>query len=298
MNQFLGLLVNGLSLGCIYALIAIGFVVIFKSTRVLNFAHGSVVLFGAFVVGKTHEAVGFWAASLIGILSAAALDVLIDVVIMRKARAQGADPSTFAILTLGLNIVLLAELSHQLGSDMPSSGGPWGTSTVEFLGNALPVSRIAAAVTTIIVLTALWAVFKFSDFGIAMRAAAQDGSTAALMGIRLNRVAAAAWGLAGGIAALAGIFMTSFPSPGVSMTVASAALVAIPAWVLGGFDSVPGAVVGGLTIGVVSALAAGYQDHLEILGGDLGGIAPFAAMFVVLLIRPYGLFGTREATRV
>jgi branched-chain amino acid transport system permease protein len=118
------------------------------------------------------------------------------------------------------------------------------------------------------------------------------------MGIRLNRVAATAWALAGALAAIGGLFLTSFPAAGVTGGVGVLALATIPAVVLGGFDSPGGAVVGGLIIGVVSVLTAGYQEELSFLGRGLGGVAPFAVMLLVLLVRPSGLFGTRELTRV
>jgi len=133
---------------------------------------------------------------------------------------------------------------------------------------------------------------------VAMRSAAEDGEAASLMGIRLNRVAAGAWALAGALAAVGGVFLTSFPAAGVTGGVGLIALAAIPAVVLGGFDSPEGAVVGGLIIGVVSVLAAGYQDELSFLGRGIGAVAPFVVMLLVLLVRPSGLFGTREVTRV
>lgn len=296
MSTFIAFVINGLSLGCVYALIAIGFVVVFKSTRVLNFAHGSVLLLGAYVVGRTHEALGFGLAVLAGVAAAAAAGVVIDVVIMRRAR--GADLGTLAILTLGVDILMLTELTRRIGVDVLTTGAPWGTDVVDLAGAKVPESRLIAAAVAIVLMGALAAMFKYTDAGVAMRTAAADGETASLMGVRLGRVAMAAWALAGALAAVAGVFLGSFPSPGIDATLGQAALAAIPAWVLGGFDSIPGAVVGGLIIGVVSALTSGYQDELSFLGRGLGEVAPYAVMLLVLLIRPSGLFGTREITRV
>jgi branched-chain amino acid transport system permease protein len=296
MSTLIALVINGLSLGCVYALIAIGFVAVFKSTRVLNFAHGSVLLLGAYVVGRTHEALGFGLAVLAGVAAAAAAGVLIDVVVMRRAR--GADLGTLAILTLGVDILLLTELTRRIGVDVLTTGAPWGTDMADLAGAKVPESRLIAAAAAIVLMAALGAMFKYTDAGVAMRAAAADGETASLMGVRLGQVAMAAWAIAGALAAVAGVFLGSFPSPGIDATLGLAALAAIPAWVLGGFDSIPGAVVGGLIIGVVSALTAGYQDELSFLGRGLGQVAPYAVMLLVLLIRPSGLFGTREITRV
>jgi branched-chain amino acid transport system permease protein len=296
MSTFFAFVVNGLSLGCVYALIAIGFVVVFKSTHVLNFAHGSVLLLGAYVVGRAHETLGFGLAVLAGIGIAAAAGVLIDVVVLRRAR--GADLGTLAILTLGVDIVLLTELTRRIGVDVLTTGAPWGTDVVDLAGAKVPESRLIVAAVAVVVMAALAGAFKYTDAGVAMRAAAADGETASLMGVRLGRVAMAAWALAGALAAVAGVFLGSFPSPGIDATLGLAALAAIPAWVLGGFDSIPGAVVGGLIIGVVSALTTGYQDELSFLGRGLGQVTPYAVMLLVLLVRPAGLFGTREITRV
>jgi branched-chain amino acid transport system permease protein len=296
MNQFLTLVVGGLFLGSIYSLIALGFVTVFKATQVINFAQGSVLLLGAYVIARAHDAIGFWPAVLAGILAAGIAAVLIDVVFMRRVR--DADLGTLAILTLGIDILLLTELTRRIGTDVLSVGAPWGSDVVDLFGIRIPASRVIAGGVALVLVAGFWAAFKFTDWGVAMRSAAEDGETASLMGIRLNRVAAAAWALAGALAAIGGLFLTSFPAAGVTGGVALIALATIPAVVLGGFDSPGGAVVGGLIIGVVSVLTAGYQQELSFLGRGLGGVAPYVVMLLVLLVRPSGLFGTREITRV
>src|SRR3954462_2252414 len=130
------------------------------------------------------------------------------------------------------------------------------------------------------------------------RAAAEDDEAAALMGIRLGRVAGASWAVAGALAALGGVFFTTFPTPGVDASVGLTALSAFPAAILGGLDSLAGAVVGGLIIGVVVTMTAGYQSDIAFLGRGLSDVAPYVVMVLVLLWRPSGLFGTRELTRV
>jgi branched-chain amino acid transport system permease protein len=296
MNQFVTLFVGGLFLGSIYSLVALGFVTVFKATHVINFAQGSVLLLGAYVIARLHDAIGFWPAVIVGVLSAAIGSVLIDVLLIRRIRR--ADLGTLAILTLGVDIVLATELSRRIGTDVLNIGAPWGSHVTEFLGIRVATSRVVAGLVAAVLVAGFWAAFKFTDWGIAMRSAAEDGETASLMGIRLNRVAAAAWAMAGALAAVGGLFLTSFPAAGVTSGVGLLALAAIPAVVLGGFDSPGGAVVGGLIIGVVSVLTAGYQEELSFLGRGLGAVAPFAVMLLVLLIRPSGLFGTREVTRV
>jgi branched-chain amino acid transport system permease protein len=296
MNQFVTLLVGGVFLGAIYSLVALGFVTIFRATGVINFAQGSMLLLGAYVIGRTHGSVGFWPAVVLGVLATALVAALIDVLLIRRVRT--ADLGTLAILTLGVDILLLTELTREIGTDVLSVGAPWGSGVVEFLGIRVATSRVIAGGVALVLVAALAAAVKFTDWGVAMRSAAEDGETASLMGIRLNRVAAGAWALAGALAAIGGLFLTSFPAAGVTGGVGLVALAAIPAVVLGGFDSPGGAVVGGLVIGVVSVLTAGYQDELSFLGRGLGGVAPYAVMLLVLLVRPSGLFGTRELTRV
>jgi branched-chain amino acid transport system permease protein len=296
MSQFATLLVGGLSLGCIYALIALGFVVVFKATRVVNFTHGSLVLLGAYVVGRTHEGLGFGRAALLGVALAAVTGALVELVLVRRVRH--ADLGTLAILTLGVDILLATELTRRIGTDVLTLGDPWGAAVVRLGAVRLPEARVAAAAVALLLLGGFLAAFKLSDWGIAMRAAAEHAETASLMGIRLGRVTVSAWALAGALAAAAGLFFTAFPSPGINAGVGLAALgVAVPVAVLGGLDSTSGALLGGLVMGVASTLAAGYQDQLAFLGRGLGSVVPYAVMVLVLLLRPSGLFGTREARR-
>jgi branched-chain amino acid transport system permease protein len=297
MSQLVTLLLGGLSLGCINTLMALGFVIVFKATRVVNFSHGSLLLLGAYVAGRTHQPLGFVRASLLGVATAAAAGLLVEVALVRRVRH--AHPGTLAILTLGVDILLATELTRRIGTDLLTVGDPWGARVVRLGSASLPVTRLAAATVALVLIGALLAAFKLSGWGIAMRAAASDAEAAALIGIRLGRVAAGAWALAGGLAAAAGLFFTAFPSPGIGADVGLAALgVAVPAAVLGGLDSTTGALVGGLLLGVATTLAAGYQDQLAFLGRGLGNVVPYAVMMLVLLVRPAGLLGTREATRV
>jgi branched-chain amino acid transport system permease protein len=296
MSYFLSQVLNGLSYGLVLSLIAAGFAIVFTSTGVLNFAHGSIVLLGAYLVAVTQPTIGFWAAVLVGILGAAVVGVLINALLVRHL----ADPNagTAAILMLGVDIVLLTELTRRIGNQVLPLGAPWGADVIHVGGIALPAGRVLAAGLAVVVFAGLWFLFARTRLGIGMRAAAADGPTAALMGIRLSRTGATGWALAGVLAALAGIFLTSFPAPGVAPTVAVSAFLAIPAWVLGGFDSVPGAVIGGLVIGLVTSLTVGYQSSLAFLGSGFGEVVPYVVMIIVLLVRPQGLLGSKEAVRV
>ena len=296
MTQFLELTLSGLALGAIYALIAMGFVLVFKATGIVNFAYGSLLLLGAYVAAKLQGDLSFWLAMLCGAGAAALGALLIELVLMRHMR--GTDAGILAILTLGVDVLMATELTRRIGSDILESGAPWGSEVVRLGDVAIPETRVAAGVVALLIIGAFSAAFKYTDWGVAMRAAAADGKTAALMGIRFNRVAASAWALAGSLAAVAGVFFTSFPAPGVDNTTGLAALAAIPAAVIGGLDSIAGALVGGIIIGLVATYCAGYQDDLSFLGRGLGEIAPYTVMLLVLLVKPSGLFGTQSVTRV
>jgi branched-chain amino acid transport system permease protein len=297
-TQFFELLVSGLSLGCIYALIAMGFVIVFKATNVVNFAHASVLMLGAYLVAEWHDSLGFFGALLAAAALCAVVAALIDVLLVRPLRRRRGGIDALAILTIGVNIVLATELTRRVGTDILPTGAPWGSDTATFLGITVPQTRIAAAIVAIALMGAFYAAFKYSDWGVAMRSTAADPETAALMGIRLSRVAAGAWAVSGFLAAIAGAFLTSFPAPGVSTTTYLLALTAIPAAVLGGLDSITGAVVGGLVIGVAITFTAGYQDELSFLGRGLSEVIPYIVLLLVLLWRPWGLFGTPEISRV
>lgn len=298
MSKFIELLISGLSLGCIYALIAMGFVVVFKATNVVNFAHASVVMLGAYLVARWHGPLGFFGAMAVAAACCAVVAALCDIVLVRALRRRRGSEEVLAILTIAINIVLATALAREVGTDLLPSGAPWGSDVTHVLGVTVPQARIAAAVVALVLMGLFWLAFTRSDWGVAMRSAASDPEAAALSGIRLGRVAAGAWALAGALAAIGGAFFTSFPAAGVNNTTGLLALTAIPAAVLGGLDSTAGAVVGGLTIGVATTLAAGYQDEIAFLGRGLSEVVPYIVLLLVLLWRPSGVFGTREVTRV
>ncbi|WP_327308892.1 branched-chain amino acid ABC transporter permease [Streptomyces sp. NBC_01298] len=296
MTTFLELLLGGLSMGSVYALIALGFVVIFKATEVVNFAHASLLLAGGYVTATLHEELGFWGALLAGALSAAAVGAAIEFLVMRRYRGQ--DQSVLAIVTIGVDILLITDLTRRLGTDVLSLGDPWGDRVVHLGAVTVPQTRIAAILAAGLLITVFLLVFRHTSWGVAMRAAAEQPETAALMGVRLGRVSLAAWAVAGALAAVAALFLTVFPTPGLERATSLAALKAFPAAILGGLDSTSGALAGGLIVGVTEALATGYQGQLTFLGRGIGDLAPYLVMVAVLLIRPAGLLGTKELARV
>jgi branched-chain amino acid transport system permease protein len=298
MSQFVELLISGLMLGCIYALLAMGFVIVFKATNVVNFAHASVVMLGAFLVAKWHGSLGFFGAIGVAAVVCAFAAALLDLVFVRPLRKRARRLDALAIMTIALNILLGTALVRAVGNDLLPSGAPWGANTTTIFGADIPQARIAAAIVALVLMGVFYLAFTRSNWGIAMRSAAADPEAAALMGIRLGRVAAGAWAVAGALAAIGGAFFVSFPAGGVSNATGLLALSAIPVAVLGGLDSTAGAVVGGLLIGVAQTMAAGYQDEIAFLGRGLSNVIPYVVLFVVLLWRPSGLFGTRELSRV
>ncbi|MQY12581.1 High-affinity branched-chain amino acid transport system permease protein LivH [Streptomyces sp. RB5] len=296
MTTFLELLINGLSIGSVYALIALGFVVIFKATEVVNFAHASLLLTGGFIAATLSDDIGFWPALLVGIGGAAAVGALVEFLVIRRYR--GSDHSVLAIVTIGVDILLLTELTRRIGTDVLALGDPWGDRVVTLGSVTVPQTRIAALVAAALIITLFLLAFTYTSWGVAMRAAAEDRETAALMGVRLGRVSLAAWAVAGALAAVAALFLTVFPTPGLAAATSFAAFKAFPAAIIGGLDSTTGALAGGLIVGVTEALVTGYQDDLSFLGRGIGEVAPYLVMLLVLLARPAGLFGTRELSRV
>lgn len=294
MTRFLDLFVGGVSLGFIYALIALGFVVVFKATEVVNFAHGSLLVLGGYVTARAHDHMPFLPAVLLGLVAAGLGALLIERLFVHRIRAGNVN--ALAIMTIGVDVVLITELTRRFGSNVLNLGDPWGNKLFRLGALRIPQSRAAAIVVAAVLITLFFAAFRYSSWGVAMRANAEDGEAAALMGIRRGRVTATAWVVAGVLAAVAAIFLTAFPSPGLDASVRETALRAFPAAILGGLDSTGGAVLGGLAIGLAESLTAGY--NVTLAGGSLGDVMPYLVMLLVLLVRPSGLLGTKEFTRV
>jgi branched-chain amino acid transport system permease protein len=296
MTQFLSLLLNGLSLGAVYALIALGFVIIFKASEVTSFMQGSLVLLGAYLMARFHDTLGFWGALAVGVGGAALAALVVERVLINRLR--GAPVISLAILTIGVDLIIVTELTRRIGSDILNLGHPWGGNALKLGGVGITENRALAIVAAGVLISVFFVTFKYSSWGISMRAAAEDGEAAALMGIRMGRVSMVAWMVAGALAAVAGLFAVGAPTPGVTPAVATVALSALPAAILGGLDSTGGALVGGVLIGIAEAMAAGYQDQIAFLGRGFGDVVPYVVMVAVLLVKPSGLFGTREMTRV
>ena len=297
MTEFLQATVNGIATGAIYALLALGFVIIYKSSEVLSFAQSGLMILGAFwvVYFSSVLALNFWVAVLLGVLLSAVIGVAIERSMLRPM--VGKPAFSVAILTIGLNIVLTVIGFDLIGVEIRSLGDPWGIQMVEI--GELVVSRkdLATIVASVIVVAALLAFFRYSRFGLAMRATAVDQETALAQGVPVARVFEVAWAIAAGLAAIAGVFLGA--GTGVSAAIGVRAIRALPAAVIGGLDSIPGAIVGGLIVGLAEAYTVAYQaEYLAFLGQNFSTAVAYVVMFLVLLVRPYGIFGTREVVRV
>jgi branched-chain amino acid transport system permease protein len=298
MTAFLDNTLSGLALGAVYALVALGFVVIFKASGVLNFAQGSLLLLGGYLVAVLHDDLGFAGALAVAVLATGLLAGAVDRLLLQRGGPDPAAAPVQTIVTIGVDIVLVTELSRRIGGDLLSLGDPWGDAVTGIGPVTVADSRIAAIAVSAVVIGAVFALFRFTPWGLSLRAAAEDTEAAALMGVRLSRVRMLAWCLAGALAALAAVFLAAFPAPGLERTTGQIALKAFPAAILGGMASPAGALAGSLVIGLTEAFVAGYQSDLHVLGEGVGDVAPYAVMIAVLLVRPTGLFGAKGAVRV
>jgi branched-chain amino acid transport system permease protein len=297
-NTFLTLLFAGLALGGIYALVAIGFTVIYRASRIINFAQGELLALGALITSSliADHNLPFWLAFLIGAIATAGAGFLFQFVVLRFA--LGKPEFTIVMLTLGLAAVLNAVLDAGYGAVPRSNGDPWGATVVHLGSISVPWVQVWTIISAIALLVLFWLFNQRTKWGLAMRSAATDPEAALAVGIPLRRVHATAWILAGLVACVAGVFLGGYPNS-VSPSISDVALLAFPAIILGGIDSTTGAVVGGFIIGVVQELTQGYQPtYAAFLGQDFYVIAPYVVMIIVLLVRPYGLFGSRPAERL
>ena len=295
MEEFLSTLVRGLGFGSLYAMLAVSFVIIYKASKVISFAQPALMLAGATLVTYLVGPVGFYLAVPIAAVAIAGLGLVVERTTIRPM--IGRPVFVVAIITLGLDIVIRVVVNTFIGVDVRQVGDPWGLSTTEVLGLTVQKRYIAMMVVLIVVVAALFVFFRFSRWGLAMRAASLDQETALVQGVSVGGVMAMSWAMAGGLAAVAGAFVGT--GGGVDQSTWVTALKALPAIIIGGLDSIEGAVVGGLLVGVVESFFAAYQgEYMPWLGQNFALVSPYVLLLLVLLVKPYGLFGTREVERV
>ncbi|VAW07827.1 High-affinity branched-chain amino acid transport system permease protein LivH (TC 3.A.1.4.1) [hydrothermal vent metagenome] len=312
LETFITKTIDGLALGAIYALLALGFVIIFKATQVLTFAHGAVSAMGAYLVSYfavTLNVPGRWMGDLpvtlqfalsavLAVLLAAAIGMALERVFIRPM--IGEPLFSIVMITIGLDIVIRTIVGDYIGQgNTVSTGAPWGFLSQWRIGGVIiqhaQVATIIVAVITVAVL--MW--FFKTRIGIAMRATAFDQEAAMAQGISAGKIFALAWGIGAALAVIGGIFAAVPPRAlGVSAGTAFFALRAFPAIVIGGLDSIKGAVVGGFIVGMAEVMAGHYLSSVTALGIGFNTVVPYLVMMAVLLVRPHGLYGTVEIRRV
>jgi branched-chain amino acid transport system permease protein len=288
---------SGIALGCKYALIALGFSIIFKATGVINFAQGGFVLIGAYFTYNVTQTWGqnFYLSVVLAMAGGALLGVLVEMLVLR--RLVNESPVTVIMVTIGILFVIDNVTTAIWGPDNRNLGDPWGIRTRELAGVTVALRDMWTIAFAAAVLAAFFLFFRYSALGLAMRATALDPEAAMAQGIPARRVHRVSWAIAGAVAALAGAALASGAGQ-LSPATGSLALAAFPAIILGGLDSPLGAVVGGLVIGVVQQMTALFApEHFAWVGNSFELVSPYLVMILILLIRPYGLFGTREVRR-
>lgn len=298
MSEFLQIAFAGLALGARYALVALGFVIIYKATGVINFAQGALLALGAYLAYAlvATDVLPFWVAVLGAAAGVALVGALAERLVLRRMVGQ----PVFAVImiTIGLLFIIEQAITSIWGFDALNLNDPWGVETVDIGSVSLAVRDLWTLAIAGFVLAAFFAFFRFSDWGVAMRATAFDPEAALAQGISARQVFALSWAIAGALAALAGVTLAA-GAAAVTPSLSLIALAAFPAMIVGGMDSPAGAVVGGLIIGLTQALVSGYQDDVAPwLGDGFSRVAPYVVMIIILLVRPYGLFGTPEVRRV
>jgi len=294
----------GLAVGSIYALIALGFALVYKSTKILNLAHGELVLFGGYLaIALTRSlALPLWPAFLLAVgatlLAAAVLGAAVERMIMRPLFGQPL--LSVIIVTLALGYIIRGLMVGVWGGDTRQFPPVLPADVLRLGSLAVPRVGVVSAAVALLLLVLFSLFFRYSLWGIAMRAAANEQLTASTLGVSLRRVFATAWAFAAVAGAVGGILLGLWL--GVNFALGFVGLKALAAVILGGLDSIPGAILGGFIIGVVENVIGGYIDaHIRLPGFSLYGfkdITPFLVILVVLLIRPYGLFGTEHIERL
>ena len=296
MSTFLLLTVYGLADGAILALAALGFVLIYKATRVINFAQGEFLLVGAYMFYTAFVIFGLpWvAAAVVGVGIAIVLGVLVERFVLRPMIGESA--ISVIMVTIGLSSVLKAIIQMFFGTAVREQPKILPQGSIEVFGGTdaggatLPVNRLLVIVIAGLVLAAFTLFFRRSRHGIAMRAVADDQQAALTMGISVRRVFAMAWALAAVSALIAGVLLADLSA--VEQNIAAFGLIVFPVVILGGLDSVPGTIVGGLVIGLLKQFVSGYMDP------GLAEVVPYVVLVAILMVRPYGIFGETRIERV
>lgn len=293
------LIVSGLSLGSLYALVALGIVVVFRSSGLLNLAQGEFAILGAFLM-TTLLATGVvpWPLALLGVIVVlGAVGAAGERIVLRPLMARPAFVGS--ILTLFLGFIIHIGVVYAYGSSPRSMPTPWNPNgQFTFGGVRVAYTSVATILVAIAAMVALAWLLQRTRLGASMRAVADDQEASVALGLPTERLLGLSWVLAAGMAAVAGVFL-AMPPRTVSLEMSLVLFLAFPAVILGGLDSPLGAALGGLTLGVVQVLGEFYLNPLlGEFGTGFHRILPFLVMILVLMVRPHGLFGTSELERV
>lgn len=295
MTFLLQLLINGLIVGCIYSLVATGFVIIYKATSALNLAQGEFLMVGAYICLDlmTKHNVPFFQSFLITLAFSAILGLIIERVILRPL--IGSHLISVIMVTLGLSSILKALVQLAYGTDTIPFPEVFPSEPVQI--GPIPVSQgylYALGCVTILV-TLLTLFFKYSKTGVAMRATASNQQVSLSMGISVKKMFALSWAISAIVSAVGGILLGTIRG-GIDMSLSFMGLKVLPVVILGGLDSILGAIVGGIIIGILENLSGGYVDPM--VGGGAKEVAPYIALILILMFKPYGLFGKKKIERV
>lgn len=288
------LLLNGASIGLMYALIALGFVLVYKATDAINFAQGEFVMMSGLIAAVILGIAGMplIAAVLATVAIMIGFSFGLERVVLRPLLGR---PVVAVIMaTIGLAAMLRGLAPVVFGGEPRAVSLPIGDDPIAIGPASLPPIQVVGAVVAVLFFLGFTWFFKKSRMGVAMRAVADNQQVAQAMGINVERYFALAWAMAGIVSAVGGIVWGSML--GVDVHLALVGLKVFPVVILGGLDSIGGALVGGLIIGIVENLAAGYLD--PYVGGGTKDFAPYVLMILVLMVRPYGIFGKRQIERV
>ncbi len=286
------LVVSGLANGCIYGLIALGFVLIYKATEAVNFAQGDMMMFGAFItMGLTNSnymGLNFWISVPIAIVLMGVIGYLLDLIIIR--RMFGQSQVAVVILTIALGFVFRFAAGTIWGHEPQSLETPYAGMDFRFGGLVLGLDEVAVIAATIILTLGFYLYFNNTRLGVAMQAASQNQLAAYYMGIPVKRVQSLIWALAGMMATVAGILYASKGS--IDPTAGLLGIKAFAAAVIGGMGSLPGALLGGIVVGVIEPFAARY------IAAGYSQIAPYLLLFLVLVFRPHGILAQVHRKKV
>ena len=290
--QFLQLVISGIAQGCIYGLIALGFVLIYKATETVSFAQGDLMMLGAFggLAGMTMLGFPFWLAVPAAIAAMALFGVLTERVVIRPILGQPA--FSIVMLTIGIGYVARGAITMipGIGTETHTLPVPYKDQVWNLGALVLSAEQVVVIIVTGVLCMGLFAMFRYTRLGIAMQAASQNQLAAYYMGIPVKRLNGLVWGLAAAVAAIAGLLLA--PITFVHANMGFIGLKAFPAAVVGGFGSLPGAIVGGLIIGIVESLSGFYLPE------GFKDIAAYVVVLIMLMVKPNGLFGDKLTKKV